>query len=184
MYFYCRSKDNDSISKIPEKIIGATNASGKMMLLMKFQGIDELELIVAKKAYSVCPKLVLKFYEERIIWQDIRHTLSNSTGSSDSRVSKKRRKKCTPKNDAFNVDGEQGGVSEDVTNYVDKNGAPREKVPEEIMDATNSNGQLMLLMKFRGIEKLELVVAKKAYSMCPLLVLKFYEERFTWHVRN
>ncbi|KAE9533348.1 hypothetical protein AGLY_009251 [Aphis glycines] len=184
MYFYCRSKENDSISKIPEKIIGATNASGQLMLLMKFQGIDDLDLIVAKKAYSMCPQLVLKFYEERIIMQDIRHTLSNSTGSADSRVSKKRRKKYTTKKDAFNVDGEQSSMTEDVTNHVDGYGAAHEKVPEKITGATDASGQLMLLMKFQGIDDLELIEAKKAYLICPQLVLKYYEERFIWHVRN
>ncbi|XP_027840682.2 chromobox protein homolog 1-like isoform X1 [Aphis gossypii] len=175
-----KSKENDSILKIPERIIGATNVSGQLMLLTKYQGIDDLELIVAKKAYSMYPQLVLKYYEEIIIMQDNRHTLSKSTESADSRVSTRSR---TKKN-AFNVDGEQSGVTEDVKNHVDGYGAAHEKVPEKIMGATDASGQLMLLMKFQGIDDLELIEAKKAYLICPKMVLKYYEERLVWNVSD
>lgn len=82
--------------------------------------------------------------------------------------------------DTFNVDDEHNDVSENMRNDVDQNGrAPLEKVVEKVIDATDYRGQLMFLLKLRGIEEWDLIVAKKAYLMCPQLVLKWYEERIS-----
>lgn len=66
-------KDNNSesapVEKIAEKIIGATDASGQLRFLMKWKGIDEGDLMLAKEVNLRYPHIVLKFYEERIEWQ-------------------------------------------------------------------------------------------------------------------
>ncbi|XP_025194262.1 chromobox protein homolog 3-like [Melanaphis sacchari] len=51
-----------------EKVIGATNASGQLMFLMKWKGIDEAELISAKVANILYPQIVIKFYEDKVKW--------------------------------------------------------------------------------------------------------------------
>ena len=135
----------------PERIIGATDSTGELRYLLKWIGSGEADLISAREANEKCPQTVIKFYEQCLSWQD---------QDQDQEREKKVEAKCKSK--------------------ASKSGFERGLEPERIIGATDSPGELMLLIKWKGSDRAELVRASEANLKCAQMVIKFYQEKLTW----
>lgn len=56
--------------------------------------------------------------------------------------------------------------------------------PEKIIGATEVSGDLMFLVKWRGINKADLISARIAKIACPQTVINYFMERLTWDETN
>ncbi|XP_055682263.1 chromobox protein homolog 1-like [Lutzomyia longipalpis] len=72
-------------------------------------------------------------------------------------------------------------TTNDDNHHRSKNGDTKDLVPETILGATDINGPLMFLVKWKGTEKAELIPAKEANLKFPQEVIAFYEQRLIWH---
>ena len=62
-----------------EKVLGATDSAGELMLLVKWRHSDEADLVPARIVNMKCPKLVIEFYEQHSFWTRLPKTDQNNT---------------------------------------------------------------------------------------------------------
>jgi len=65
-----------------DKILGATDASGELMFLVKWKGTEDADLVRSQEANVQCPQVVIQFYEKRLTWTSSGHARGlNGTAS-------------------------------------------------------------------------------------------------------
>jgi len=189
-----------------EKILDKRTRNNKTEYFLKWNGYDDVDNTWEPEENLDCEELIRDF-EEKFKQRELmkekekkkkepergrKRTLSNSTvtscASSDAGPSKERKKTSSPppkkkadltENNAKVDEDDDENMSEEREN--DGSDFEVTKEAEKIIGATDSSGQLMFLLKWKGIEEADLISAKDANEMCPQVVIKFYEERLTWH---
>lgn len=141
-----------SVEKVLDKRLGK---NGKVEYLLKWRGYGDEDNTWEPKENLDCPELIDAFEMAR------------------SKAAKKPEKRKAI-----------GGVGEPKAKRKEGDrprGFDRNLDPERIIGATDSSGELMFLIKWKGSDEADLVPAREANVKCPQTVIKFYEERLTWH---
>lgn len=143
--------------------------NGKIEYLLKWKGYGDEDNTWEPKENLDCEDLILNFEK---IWKE-KNKKKTDAGSSKS--AEKRKSTSGPSSDAK----KKGKDSDDRPRGFD-----RGLDPERIIGATDSSGELMFLIKWKMSDEADLVPAREANVKCPQTVIKFYEERLTWHTSS
>lgn len=130
-----------------------------------------------------------------------RNTYDNSKNKAPQSVKKKTTAKRAPRNNddltdkamlpkisskSFEIDKKKAEAENielpdgDRSTLGEKNLDNQDLEPEKIIGATESNGEMMFLIKWKNMNKADLISAKVAKIACPQTVITFFEERLTW----
>eukprot|EP00105_Crassostrea_gigas_P017083 XP_011434720.1 PREDICTED: chromobox protein homolog 1 isoform X1 [Crassostrea gigas] len=150
-----------------EKVVDSRMKGGRKEYLLKWKGYPDSENTWEPEANLDCPDLIAEF-EEKKKKKDQEKKRKTPNGTDDGAAKKKKK------------------VSEVKTTEEDNKprGFDRGLLPERIIGATDSSGELMFLMKWKDSDEADLVPARQANVKCPQIVIAFYEERLTWHTHN
>eukprot|EP00088_Acartia_fossae_P033353 TRINITY_DN34145_c0_g1_i2.p1 TRINITY_DN34145_c0_g1~~TRINITY_DN34145_c0_g1_i2.p1 ORF type:complete len:160 (+),score=50.37 TRINITY_DN34145_c0_g1_i2:59-538(+) len=146
---------------IVDKILDKRSRNGKIEYFLSWKGFGPEENTWEPKENLDCPDLI-KSFEEKL--KQKKDSKGKRTGgrSDDSPAAKKKH----PDEDAK------------------PRGFDRGLQPERIIGATDSSGELMFLIKWKGSDEADLVPARQANIKCPQVVIQFYEERLSWHTSS
>jgi len=146
-----------SVEKVVDK---RTGRNGKIEYLLKWKGYGDEDNTWEPKENLDCNDLIDEFEKKRKEKNKKEADKRKSAPSSGSDSKKKKGDDDKPR------------------------GFDRRLDPERIIGATDSSGELMFLIKWKGSDEADLVPAKEANTKCPQTVIKFYEERLTWHTSS
>jgi hypothetical protein len=147
---------------VVEKIVDKrVSKSGKTEYFLKWKGYGDEDNTWEPKENVSCKDMIADF-EKKL--------------KEKKTTPAAKRKSDSPKN---NKSEEKKAKKEDNSSRV--RGFDRGLEVERILGATDSSGDLMFLLKWKGCDEADLVPAKEANLKCPQPVIKFYEERLSWH---
>lgn len=165
---------------VVERIVSHRFRNGRKEYLLAWKGYSEEENTWEPEQNLDCPDLVEE-YETRIM-QKSRYSQESSTSlkrkSSLDQVPT-HNKRGRPPNDSL----AHRNYSKQQTSSIrteEASAFDRGLEAEKILGATDTTGELMLLVQWKGTTEADLVPARICNIKCPQVVIRFYEERLTW----
>jgi len=179
-----RSDDEDGGDGQPaedyvvEKVVDKRNVKGKIQYLLKWKGYPDEENTWEPHENLDCDELIAQFEEKRKKERPRESTRRTASREIETPVLEKRTRRSTPGRPP-----KDKSIEEDFEDAMKKprGGFERGLRPDRILGATDASGELMFLMKWLDSDEADLVPAKMANVKCPQIVIKFYEDRLTWH---
>jgi len=153
-----------------EKVVNKRIVKGQIQYLIKWKGFNETDNTWEPKENLECPELIAE-YENAEIKKDN----SKEKEPKEDKPVEKKRKISTDKEEVQTIKKPK------TCHETKARGFARKLKPEKIIGATDSGGTLTFLMKWEGSDEADLVPSEEANIKCPQIVIKFYEERLTWH---
>jgi len=145
-----------------EKVIDKRTNKGKVEYLLKWKGYGDEDNTWEPQENLDCKDLIEEYEKKR----------------GEARAKKKEADK-RKSSAASGSDSKKRKGDDDRPRGFD-----RGLDPERIIGATDSSGELMFLIKWKGSDEADLVPSREANVKCPQTVIKFYEERLTWHTSS
>jgi len=165
---------------VVEKVLDRRVVHGKVEYFLAWKGYGPDDNTWEPEENLDCPELIEAFEtkrkekEKKDKEDKDKNKRSSSKASRDSGSMMKEKREASPPPPKK----EAKKPKKDDTTIT---GFDRGFEPQKIIGATDSSGELMFLMKWKGTDEADLVPARQANVKCPQVVIKFYEERLTWH---
>ncbi|CAK9302378.1 unnamed protein product [Gordionus sp. m RMFG-2023] len=158
-----------------EKIVEKRMKFGKVEYFIKWEGYPDSDNTWEPEENLDCPDLISEF-------NDVKR---KSTTNESSNKRKLNGEESTPHiQSSVAITSTSGKRSRGKYEEEILRGFDRGLEPEKIIGATDSGGELMFLMKWKDSDEADLVPSRQANLKCPQIVIKFYEERLTWHTHS
>jgi len=165
---------------VVEKILDKRTRGGRVEYYLKWKGYNEEDNTWEPVENLDCPDLIAEFEEQRK-----KKKQENKVKELEKEKEKDKDKdKDKDKNKKKSIPNEPDKKKKKTEDESKPRGFDRGLEPEKIIGATDASGELMFLIKWKDSEEADLVPAKLANVKCPQVVIKFYEERLTWHSSN
>jgi len=162
---------------IVEKILDKRIRSGKIEYFLKWKGYTENENTWEPKENLDCPDLIAE-YEMQLEMAE--NKKRQATATPDTTKNAKKTSGASTPTPSLTGTNENEPAKKKKKDEKPR-GFDRGLEPEKVLGATDSSGELTFLMKWKGTDEADLVPARIANLRCPQVVIKFYEERLTWH---
>jgi len=162
------AEDMEGEEFVVDKILDKRVRNGKVEYYLSWKGFGPEENTWEPKENLDCPDLI-KAFEDKL------------------KLKKEQDKKKRP---ASSLSGSKEGGEEPAAKKLHPEEAARPRgfdrglQAERIIGATDSSGELMFLIKWKGSDEADLVPARQANVKCPQVVIQFYEERLSWHTSS